>query len=304
MITEVRLRLASPRPSLLAVLVPVSDDAEAISLTRELRGEAGLARCGDTSRADVAAIEYMDARCVEILREDAVPSRLGLVIPMDAKALLLLQVELPPLWDRTRALDELASFADETEAGPVASLCRILDRRGLLDAAVPALPGEEDRRRALFALREAVPTGINARVRDSALRSGEAVAKSGGDVIVPFEHLAEALQRWRAILDATGLDAAVWGHVSDGNVHPNLVATSAADMAKAKAAQVAIGNVAIELGGSPLAEHGTGRNAAKQGLLLALHGSAGVESMRAAKRALDPSWLLAPGVLFERGDAD
>jgi D-lactate dehydrogenase (cytochrome) len=181
----------------------------------------------------------------------------------------------------------------------VASFCRILERFGLLASAVPALPGEEERRRALFALREAVPEGMNARVRAAALSSGEPVSKSGGDVIVPFERFGEALARYREILAATGLDAAIWGHISDGNVHPNLVATGAATMETARAAQLEIGKVAIELGGSPLAEHGTGRNPVKKTLLAMLHGQDGVESMRATKRALDPDWLLAPGVLFD-----
>jgi D-lactate dehydrogenase (cytochrome) len=294
-VTEVTLRLLGERPSWLAVLVPVPGDDEAAALTCELRLETAAAR-NDASRADVAAIEYMDARCVAVLREDGVPSRVGVPIPADARALLLAQVELPASYDRARAVEELS---DPSMPGPVASLCRVLERHGLLASAVPALPGEEDRRRALFALREAVPEGVNARVRAAALASGEPVSKSGGDVIVPFERFTEALARYREILASTGLDAAIWGHISDGNVHPNLVATGAATMERARAAQLAIGEVAIALGGSPLAEHGTGRNPVKKQLLAMLHGDDGVESMRATKRALDPDWLLAPGVLFD-----
>jgi len=297
-VTDVRLRVLRPRPSWLAVLVPVRDDAEAVSLTVELREEAGRARRTGVG-ADVAAIEYMDARCLEILCEDGVPERVGVTIPVQARALLLVQVELPPSYDHARTVDELASHADAARSGPVAAFCRILEQRGLLEAAVPALPGEDDRRRALFALREAVPEGVNARVRDAALRSRQPVSKSGGDVIVPFERFEEALGRYRAILAATALDSAIWGHISDGNVHPNLIATDAAGMDRARAAQVAIGEVAIALGGSPLAEHGTGRNPGKKLLLAALHGPAGVASMRATKRALDPHWQLAPGVLFD-----
>ncbi len=302
-VTGVRLRVVRPRPAWLAVLVPVAGDAEAVALTRELREEAlRTRREGDPAGADVAAIEYMDARCVEILREDGVPSRAGVPVPDASCALLLVQLELPSSYDRGRAHEELAAAVDAGASGPVATLCRILDRHGVLGTAVPALPGEEDRRRALFALREAVPEGVNARVRAAALRSGEAVSKSGGDVIVPFDRLAEALEGWRRILASTGLDAAVWGHISDGNMHPNLVATDAESMEKARAAQVSIGGLAIAFGGSPLAEHGTGRNPAKKRMLAAFHGDDGVESMRATKRALDPGWKLAPGILFDRAE--
>lgn len=299
-VTGVRLGIVRPRPAWLAVLVPVAGDAEAIALTRDLRDEALRARReGDAAGADVAAIEYMDARCVEILREDGVPARAGVTVPDDARALLLVQLELAPSYDRARAHEELASSFDDDCRGPIAALCRILDRHGVLETAVPALPGEDDRRRALFALREAVPEGVNARVRAAALGSGEPVSKSGGDVIVPFERLGEALAGWRGILASTGLEAAVWGHISDGNMHPNLVATDGAAMEKARAAQVAIGELAIALGGSPLAEHGTGRNPAKKRMLAAFHGDEGVASMRETKRALDPEWKLAPGVLFD-----
>lgn len=288
-VTEVTLAVA-PRPAWMAVLVPVASDDAAIELTRELRGQPA-----------VCAIEYMDARSVEVLREDGVPARVGVAVPDSARALLLVQLELPADWGRARAMDELVAVAQGAAgSGPVADFCRSLEVRGLLESAVPALPGEEDRRRALFALREAVPEGVNRRIREIALASGEAVAKAGGDVIVPFERFGESMVRYRAILDETGLDAVVWGHISDGNVHPNLIARDAAGMARARAAQVAIGEVAIALGGSPLAEHGTGRNPGKQRLLLALHGEAGVASMRETKRALDPCWQLAPGVLFPR----
>src|SRR6185369_6496766 len=348
-VTEARLRLA-PRPSWLAVLIPVAGDAEAISLTRELRDEAVRTRRAATDSADrtqcgadVAAIEYMDARSLEILREDGIAERAGVPLPSGARALLLVQLELPPSYDRARAVEELAAASGSEElaaasgseelaaasgsaeraaatgseelaaasgsaesgsassatSGPIATLCRILERRGLLADAVPALPGENDRRRALFALREAVPDGVNRRIREAALRTGEPIAKSGGDVIVPFEHLEESLVRYRAVLEATGMDSVIWGHISDGNVHPNLIAKSSQEMELARAAQIAIGRIAIELGGSPLAEHGTGRNPGKKLLLRELHGEAGVESMRATRRALDPDGLFAPGVLFD-----
>jgi D-lactate dehydrogenase (cytochrome) len=293
----VTLRLLPVRPVWFAALVPVASDEEAAALTDDLRAEAALAWKGDARRADVAAIEYMDERCLAILREDGVPSRVGVPLPPDARALLLVQIELEAAYDRARTVAELE---DPARQGPVAAFCRILERHGLLASAVPALPGEEERRRALFALREAVPEGVNARIRATALRTGEPVSKSGGDVIVPFSRFVEALRRYREVLSQTGLDAAIWGHISDGNVHPNLLAMSAADMERARAAQLAIGSIAIELGGSPLAEHGTGRNPVKQRLLEALHGEAGVASMRATKRALDPGWVLAPGVLFTR----
>ena len=72
------------------------------------------------------------------------------------------------------------------------------------------------------------------------------------------------------------------------------------DVESGKVAIAEFGREVIRLGGSPLAEHGVGRNPVKQQLLLELYGRHGVDEMRAVKRTLDPDFKLAPGVLFEQ----
>ncbi len=73
------------------------------------------------------------------------------------------------------------------------------------------------------------------------------------------------------------------------------------DVVKGKETILELGREAARLGGCPLAEHGVGRNPVKQALLQQLYGEAGIDEMRAVKRALDPAWKLAPGVIFGRG---
>ena len=72
------------------------------------------------------------------------------------------------------------------------------------------------------------------------------------------------------------------------------------DVESGKLAILAFGRAAIRLGGSPLAEHGVGRNPVKQFLLVELYGRDGVDAMREVKRTLDPDFKLAPGVLFPK----
>jgi D-lactate dehydrogenase (cytochrome) len=91
----------------------------------------------------------------------------------------------------------------------------------------------------------------------------------------------------------------VLGPPSDGNLHPNVIPRSMDEFESGKAAILTFGREVIRLGGSPLAEHGVGRNPVKQQLLLELYGREGVDEMRAVKRTLDPEFKLAPGVLFE-----
>src|SRR6185369_8172752 len=161
----------------------------------------------------------------------------------------------------------------------------LLARHGLLATTLPALPGESSRRSTLFALREAVPQAVNRRVAEAQRAIDPSIAKSGGDVIVPADRIGELLGRTRAILAVEGLDHAIWGHLSDGNLHPNVVPHHVDDGARAERAQLAIGMAAIALGGSPLSEHGVGRHPVKQALLQQLYGAEGIAAMRRVKSA-------------------
>jgi D-lactate dehydrogenase (cytochrome) len=104
---------------------------------------------------------------------------------------------------------------------------------------------------------------------------------------------------YREGLERRGLDHAIWGHVSDGNVHPNVIPRSYEDVVAAREAILEFGREAVRLGGCPLAEHGVGRSALKQLLLRQMYGDSGVADMRAVKRAIDPDGKLAPGVIFD-----
>jgi D-lactate dehydrogenase (cytochrome) len=117
-------------------------------------------------------------------------------------------------------------------------------------------------------------------------------------MIVPFDHFAEMMAIYREGFTARGLDFAVWGHISDGNVHPNVLPRSYDDMLRGRELILQFGRDVARLGGCPLAEHGVGRNTVKQLLLRGLYGDPGLDEMRAVKRALDPEWKFAPGVIF------
>jgi D-lactate dehydrogenase (cytochrome) len=106
----------------------------------------------------------------------------------------------------------------------------------------------------------------------------------------------------REVFERRGLDYGVWGLISDGNLHPNLIPRRAGDVASGKEALLEIGRSVTEMGGCPLAEHGVGRSAVKQQMLRQLYGDAGIAEMKAVKSALDPAWKLAPGVLFPPPD--
>src|SRR5439155_18027625 len=175
--------------------------------------------------------------------------------------------------------------------------CRMLADAGVLDDVEIAVPGDGGRAAQLLAIREAVPAAINMRVGRAKQTIDPRIEKTAADMIVPFEAVEELLAIYDEGFRRRGLDAAVWGHISDGNLHPNVIPRSAEDIDAGKAAILEFGRDAIRLGGSPLAEHGVGRSAVKQDLLRLLYGERGIDEMRRVKRAIDPPGTLAPSVV-------
>ena len=329
-ITAVTFAVVAPAPRTAMVWVPVGTERAAVALAGALRaaarrtgrdepGRAGPWGGGPGSDApgpglDVAAIEHLDARSLAIVREDGVARRRNVPVPDGAAVALLVQVEWPPGAEPTpeAAYAEIGAALlparPQDQAGgrprlhapdtPLGRLCRLLADAGVLDHAEIALPSDPRRQADFIAVREAVPEGVNRRVGEAARRLGAGVAKTAADMIVPFERFAESLDLFRGAFDARGVDYAIWGHISDGNVHPNVIPRAVEDVARGREAILECGRAVVELGGCPLAEHGVGRNPVKQALLRQLYGDAGVAEMRAVKAALDPEGKLAPGVLF------
>jgi D-lactate dehydrogenase (cytochrome) len=175
----------------------------------------------------------------------------------------------------------------------------LLAEYGVTERTVIALPGDRAQA-ALQELREAVPAAVNRRVGLAKRHVDARIEKTAADMIVPFEQFETLLQVYERELADRGLDAAIWGHISDGNVHPNVIPRTFADVESGREAILAFGREAIRLGGAPLAEHGVGRNPTKQKLLRELYGDAGVDTMRHVKAVLDPDWKLSPGVIFAK----
>jgi D-lactate dehydrogenase (cytochrome) len=286
-ITAVTFRVLPHKPRQALALLTLTDEHEALRLVAELR-----------QIASVAAIEHLDRRCIQIVREDGEDAKHSIAVPDDAVILLIVQLELPAGMSDAEGLDQIAGALEhETPGSDLARFTQLLDRYGALERTEIAMPGNERRAKQILAVREAAPTGVNRRVGEAKQRD-ERISKTAADMIVPFERFAEMMDIYRAGYAARGLDFAIWGHISDGNVHPNVIPRTYADVEGGKDAIFEFGREVARLGGCPLAEHGVGRHPVKQQLLRQLYGEEGLESMRAIKRALDPDWKLAPDVLF------
>jgi D-lactate dehydrogenase (cytochrome) len=300
-ITQITFRTISPQPTTAFALVPCRSERDALALVGDLR-HASMAtwRSRDANGIDAAAIEHLDRRSIEILQEDGADRRQQVAFPPSTELALLIQLELPAGTTPSAAFDQIESFASSSLDGPLVRFCRLLNEHHLLDDTELAVPGDHRRAEQLIAIREAVPAGVNQRVGRAQREIDSRIAKTAADMIVPFDRFEEMMQVYRHGFGARNLDFAVWGHISDGNVHPNVLPRSYHDVEEGKDAILEFGREVARLDGCPLAEHGVGRNPVKQALLRGLYGDQGIAEMRAVKQALDPEWKLAPGVIFPR----
>jgi len=117
------------------------------------------------------------------------------------------------------------------------------------------------------------------------------------DVCVPISALVPCILETRRDLESLPLIAPLVGHVGDGNFHLILLfdPASATERDLVRSIVERLVARALRHGGTCSGEHGIG--VGKREFLLAEHGTA-VESMRAIKRALDPTNRMNPGKVF------
>jgi D-lactate dehydrogenase (cytochrome) len=302
LITEVTVDLAPAPPAVLAGLTFLPDVRAAIRLTRTLREAAAAAReSADPRGPDVRAVELVDGGGLRLLLEHGDARRLRVVIPESSGAALLFEMELPEAVSDLQTEDHLAAFLEgRGRDGAVDRLFRILADHGALDTLELAFPEQTARREALHEFREAVPRRVN-EILAERRRQSPGVRKVGGDLIVPFGELDAMFRIFEEGLERRRLDFVIWGHASDGNLHPNVLPRDADEVLRGQEALLEFGDEAKRRGGCPLSEHGVGRSPLKQQMLRRFLGDGPIEQMRAIKRALDPELRFAPGVLFPPG---
>ncbi len=165
-------------------------------------------------------------------------------------------------------------------ANPFEDLVNALDEVGIEDAAVvDDTPG----RNRIWASREHLTEAITA-THEPVLKFDVSVATSS------LERFLSEVPGAVAAADPAARTV-LYGHLGDGNVHVNVIGGT-----EVEGIERAVLGMVIDLGGSISAEHGVG--SAKSGWLEAALGPDEVENMRRIKRALDPEWILNPGVIY------
>ena len=208
-------------------------------------------------------LELMDRTTIRAVDDD---HQLGL--DRDAAAMLLVESDLPG----QAAVAALATAATACES------------TGATATIVAADPAEADW------LRQA---------RRLAFRSMERLGVARmEDVGVPRGRVPELLAAIERVAAEQGLTIATFGHVGDGNLHPNIILDRGDPdgEAKLKRATDALYRAAIALGGTVTGEHGIGTS--RRDYLELQRGPGAVALMRSIKTALDPLGILNPGKML------
>ena len=144
-------------------------------------------------------------------------------------------------------------------------------------------------------LRHAVPEGANA-VVDQNRQKEPALHKLTADVSFPNAPLCSLLPELLGLVEESGLDGALFGHLGGRHFHLNLLPRDRAELERAEALCEEVCRRSLARGGSPAAENGVGKT--KRELLARLLPADVLAAMRAVKQAFDPQGVLNPGNFF------
>jgi D-lactate dehydrogenase (cytochrome) len=230
-----------------------------------------------------AAIEYMDKRSLDLLRtakdndEDAgaVPD-----MPEDTAAALYVELE---------------GDDDEDIDGLYGKLDTMLQEYSIPEECTWAGFDAADLE-AMKAFRHALPERINT-IIGQRKRDIPELAKVGTDMAVPVAALEKMLNTYSAGLENAGLEYCIFGHIGNAHLHVNILPRSMDEIDTAYGLYINFAKEAVRLGGSVAGEHGIGR--LKTRFMPIQYSASQIEAFKQIKSALDPGWMLNPGVIFE-----
>lgn len=275
-ITEATLHLLPAPGARGGLMAFLPNTAAVVSYVQALRTDTR------GSPAQLAALEYFDARCLAFLRQHAarLASRGISVPPFPAGSACVYAEWHGPDTD-----------ANETAALAAAEL--LPDLNADPDACILADNPHDMEKLKTF--RHIVPELVNATI-DERRRHHPTLVKLGTDMSVPNDRLGDVLALYENDLAAAGLEHLMFGHIGANHIHVNILPRDPADHATGRDLYARWAAQVIAWGGSISAEHGVGK--IKRDLFRQMVGDAALEQMRALKKQLDSGGLLNPGNLL------
>lgn len=121
------------------------------------------------------------------------------------------------------------------------------------------------------------------------------------DLVVPTASVPQLLDLLCGTAEADGLEAIVYGHAGDGNMHCTIISPDCADWhERLHEAQTEIYEKLIKMGGTLSGEHGIGYK--RRGYMKYFLEEAQLELIKRVKLAFDPQNILNPGKIVDWGD--
>ena len=282
-VTEAVLRLLPAPGAVWGLMAFLPSTAAVVGFVNDLRTKQRSEVGGQRSGADLAALEYFDARALAFLRERA-------------DELASKDIPVPNIPDGAACVyaEWHAPDAAAAEAAVLAAAERLPEFGADPDACVLADNPHDLEKLKLF--RHAVPELVNSAI-DDRRKIHPGLVKLGTDMSVPDARLADVFALYEKDLAASGLEHLIFGHVGANHLHVNVLPRHPADYAAGRALYARWAAQVIAWGGSISAEHGIGK--LKRDLFRQMAGDAALAQMRALKKLFDPAGLLNPDTLFE-----
>ncbi|HZY45105.1 MAG TPA: FAD-linked oxidase C-terminal domain-containing protein [Anaerolineae bacterium] len=210
--------------------------------------------------------EIMDHDVIRAVDQFQRDKRSDLRLPIEAEALLLVAVD----GDR----DQVERDIDQVTS--------ILKRAGSSDVRRANSPEEAE---AMWEARRSVSPAV--------IRLGN--ARFGEDIVVPRSKIPQMVDIVKQIGKQQELLIVVYGHIGDGNLHPNIICDrrDAEMMQRVERAAHAIFDAALELGGTISGEHGIGL--LKTNYVSKAIDPVALSMLQSIKKLFDPHNILNPG---------
>ncbi len=212
-----------------------------------------------------SVLEFMDRECLWCVSQ-------AMAIDLDERTGALLLLESDGTDDEVnRSLARMAMLAEACGAWSVERATDVAERDHL------------------WRVRRAISSSL------SQLRP----AKLGEDISLPRGLVIPMLRQLELIRQEYGVLAPVFGHIGDGNLHPNPLfdPRDADETRRALGAAEALVRAAVELGGTVSGEHGIGM--VKRDLLKLSRPSLNRDLCRCLKAVFDPHGIMNPGKIFD-----
>ena len=273
-ITEADIRIIPWNPHVSNIVFFPSDE-DALEAVKDIRRDKVV---------DPEFLEYMDCRSLDLLR-DVMASDPALIrapsLPEDAGSALFFDMEVTD--DIGKRYDRLSEILKAHNTSLERSWCG----------------HEKEDMDRMRELRHSIPKSIFEYV---ASLKGEMpkIHKMGTDMSVPDESADEMMSYYYRRLQEEDLPFVVFGHIGDNHPHVEIILRSMEDFEKANVLYDEFARKAVELGGSPSAEHGIGK--IKTHYIRMMYGDEGVEALRNVKYALDPNGILNIGNILEESE--